>query len=574
MKKLFVTGWLLGSLLQPAKAQVNWKDTGITTSEIAWNNYSTSYLGEGRDRIPLIVTAIPYNGIYDHDAGDSQNTPMDMSFTGSAFHFRSQLSNRTQKLYTYDSGMVYFLTPGIFREMQEMSADYEYRILQDDSIVIKPWGPVTQFTDSTFQLNEFRRNMGFLGGYRTTWGHYLVAELRLRYDSSASFARSVVYWRQTKPVLNAIFTARELTQQLLSLTNDYRLDETAPNPARWKQYPPDELDTLTGLPRKWIVAPNPEALAFQVRAQVYRKGALEYRLLRNGQQVTDWTGNKANNGYIWIDSPGPGDYVLEMRYRQQRHNVTAYSFTVAPAWYQTWLFRLITGALLLTFVAALVLVFKLRRQRRKTAAEQAKRERFEQGLKSVYAQLNPHFTFNALSSIQGLINSNDMEGANRYLSDFASLVRRSLADSEQPAIPLQRELQTLDTYLSLEKLRFNFAYSIHCGEDVPMAAVEVPSLLLQPLAENAVKHGVATLQEKGHIEVSVSRRQQDMVIHIRDNGLGFDPGNTPTGYGLKLTQDRIRLLNEMAGQQQLQLSIHSAPGKGTTIELLFKNWLA
>jgi two-component system LytT family sensor kinase len=572
MKKLFIVCCFLLVCCGPAAvAQINWKDTSQPFTDIAWNNYSTTYLGEGSDRIPLIVTAIPYNGVYDHVDVDAPNTPMDMSFSGSAFRFRSQLSNKTQQLYTYDSGMVYFLTPGIFRES---AAHYEFRILQDDTLIIKPWGPVTQFTDSSFQLNAFRRNMGFLGGYRTTWGHYLVAELRLGFDTSEVFARSVVFWRPTKPVLQAIFTTRELTQQLLSVSNDYRVDEAATNPERWKEYAPADLDSLTGLPRHWIVAPNPDALAFQVSTRVYRKGALEYRLIRHGKLVTDWTGNKANNSYIWIDSPGPGDYVLEMRYRQQRHNVTAYPFTVEPAWYQTWAFWIILGVLKLAFVGFLVVLVKLWRQRKKTAAEQAKKERFEQGLKSVYAQLNPHFTFNALSSIQGLINNNDIRGANRYLADFASLVRHSLADSEQPSIPLQRELQTLETYLTLEKLRFNFSYEIQCADEVPVAETAIPSLLLQPLAENAVKHGVSTLQEQGQIRIGITRQGADMLVRISDNGPGFDAVQKQPGYGLKLTRDRIRLLNDMSATTPIILNIISTPGKGATIELLFKNWLA
>ncbi len=175
--------------------------------------------------------------------------------------------------------------------------------------------------------------------------------------------------------------------------------------------------------------------------------------------------------------------------------------------------------------------------------------------RSVHAQLNPHFTFNALSSIQGLINNNDIKGANRYLSDFATLVRRSLADSEQPFIPLQRELQTLDTYLTLEQLRFNFTFVIHCSEEVPVATIEVPSLLLQPLVENAVKHGIAALQEKGLIRVEVLRQGDDLVIQINDNGKGFEPGKETPGYGLKLTRDRIRLLNEMAAEEQVLMTI-------------------
>lgn len=569
MKQLLILSILFCWLLTPAAAQVNLKVTDQTAADVSlsWDNYSTSFLGAGSDSVPLIVTAIPYNGIYDQQDEHSGNTPFDMSFED--FRLRSQLDNGGQKLYTYDSGEVYFLAPGIFNSNAGL---YEFRVLENNKTVIKPWGPVTTFVDASFQLNFFRAKFGFLGGFSTTWGNYLVVELRKK-GATVPLTASVVYWQATKPTLLAVFPTRELTARLMRLTNDYRLDQDLAVSAD-NTNDSDVPDRRRGVPKHWEVEPLENGLVFLVRARIYKKGTLEYRITRNGRLLQDWTGNKANNSYIWIDNPGPGDYILEMRYRKQRHQVTSYPFTVKPAWYQTWIFRIMIGVLLLAFIGFLVVLFKLRKQRKKTAAEQAKKERFEQGLKSVHAQLNPHFTFNALSSIQGLINNNDIKGANRYLSDFATLVRRSLADSEQPFIPLQRELQTLDTYLTLEQLRFNFAFVIHCSEEVPAATIEVPSLLLQPLVENAVKHGIAALQENGLIRVEVLRQGDDLVIHINDNGKGFEPGKETPGYGLKLTRDRIRLLNEMTAEEQVLMSITSKPQLGTIIELLFKKWLA
>ncbi len=115
-------------------AQVNLKITN-RAPDIAWDNYSTSFLGEGSDSIPLIVTAIPYNGIYDFNDGHSGNTPMDMSFEG--YRFRSQLANTRQQLYTYDSGEVYFLTPGLFKHNADQ---FEFRVLENNQKEIQPWG--------------------------------------------------------------------------------------------------------------------------------------------------------------------------------------------------------------------------------------------------------------------------------------------------------------------------------------------------------------------------------------------------------------------------------------------------
>ena len=128
------------------------------------------------------------------------------------------------------------------------------------------------------------------------------------------------------------------------------------------------------------------------------------------------------------------------------------------------------------------------------------KEKLEVSLQSIRSQLNPHFIFNALNSIQALINKNDTDVANKYLSDFSSLLRESLQYNDRVYIPLDIEKQMLDTYLRLEQLRFQFAYSISCSNE-NLANTEIPSLLIQPLVENAVKHGISGLHEKGKIEI-------------------------------------------------------------------------
>jgi LytS/YehU family sensor histidine kinase len=106
-----------------------------------------------------------------------------------------------------------------------------------------------------------------------------------------------------------------------------------------------------------------------------------------------------------------------------------------------------------------------------------------------------------LSSIQGLVNQQDFKGANEYLTDFAQLIRSLLINNAKAETPLQREIYTLETYLKLEKLRFGFSYSIEIDENIDLSAISIPSLLWQPLVENAVKHGVAMLEASGRINI-------------------------------------------------------------------------
>lgn len=248
-----------------------------------------------------------------------------------------------------------------------------------------------------------------------------------------------------------------------------------------------------------------------------------------------------------------------------------YPFEIETAWYQSVVFKIIVGILTVAFWGFIIFLILLIKQRKKTARELSNKEKSQLELKAIYAQLNPHFVFNALSSIQGLINNQDIEGANHYLSDFARLMRDSLANSNKDQTSLKEEMITLETYLKLEQLRFGFKYDIKTS-DVNIYETEIPSLLLQPLIENAVKHGVSTLKENGIINLGFSKHNNDMIVTIQDNGGGFQYSENMDGYGLKLTNDRIKLLNQIMNGQFIEMHIKEGLPVGTIINLTFKNW--
>lgn len=551
-------------------AQISWRDTSQHFSEIEWNNYSTSYLGEGRDSTPLLVTAIPNNGIYSIDDLDPEHSPLDMTFSGSAFRFRSNLEAGQLFLNTYDSAAVYFLAPGIFRHN---AARYEFRVSEAGGGVLRDWSGIDAFTDEDFELNQFREGFAFLGGYSTSWGHCLVVELREK-GKSAPFTSSVVCWKETHPALLSVLTRDELHEVITHLKNPF---DFSLNPREAKKlaerYPAARGDSTSGKEQPLVLPAGEDELLVFLRAAVYKKEALEYQLQHDGRVETPWRVNDMDNNFIWLRHLKPGNYTLEMRFAKQRHNPTLYRFSIEAPWYERWPFRLALGLMALATLGGLVLLVLLRRQRRRMAAEQARQERLSLGLRSVYAQLNPHFIFNALSSIQGLINRNDIDGANRYLSAFGSLVRNSLADVARNFVPLSREIATLDTYLSLEKLRFGFRYSIEIDPQLAPDTIEVPSLLLQPLVENAVKHGVSGLLENGLVRLVAEASGGDLFIRVIDNGAGFAAEPGAEGYGLKLTADRIKLLNEMSGERQIVMRLDSRPGEGAQVELWFQHWL-
>lgn len=552
--------FLLAFLSQyPLCAQIKWRYDSIPFDEIEWNNMSTSYISNP-DKLIALVTAIPYNGINEV----SDNKALDLYFTSSYYRYQSNLNNSLQKLDTYDSGNVYFLTPGIFKSNAN---DFEYRILKDGDSVLKNWSLVTQFTDSNFQLNSFQKYCGFLGGYRATWNHFLTVQLR-RKNNARNIAESSVYWKEIHPRISAIFTSEDMNAFLRRLKNSYSTTEEQNKQRHYREIYDSGEDSLHHRRKTLVFAAGENSIVFYLNANVYSKEAIEYSLVKNGKTVVGWRPNDFDNDFIWLHNLSNGDYVLQMRFSKQRHNVSAYPFRIEAFWYQTSLFHFAAGC-----VTGLLLVFLIYFfiNRRKLRRERSIREKLQLEQRAVRSQLNPHFTFNALSSIQSLMNQSRVEEANHYFTEFSSLLRDSLRNNEKERLPLHEELQTLERYIQLEQLRFSFSYAISISKDINTSTVDVPSLLLQPLVENAIKHGISGLQDKGKLSVVISCEERNMMIRIQDNGSGFIQ-KEGSGYGLPLTKERIRLLNRSLKEQSIQMTIDNG-GKGTSVLLLFINWL-
>lgn len=445
---------------------------------------------------------------------------------------------------------------------------FEYRVLKNASEVIVPWTAITSAEVQTSMSNT----MTYLRNLKTTRGNYLVIDLRKK-GADSVLSTAVISFRATGPTITNIFLGDEMKGFMKKLTDpDWSPDSLERK--KWESnYRKDEADTNYGLPKKLVLDPDQNSLVFYLKEQIRKGELLEYQLIRNGKVVTDWKKNDFDNGFVWLTNLPPGEYELKMRFTIQRENITSYRFLIKERWDQTLTFKLIAGGLIAAFFGFLFLLYRSRRQRQKLRWTKLQKEKAETELRSVYSQLNPHFIFNSLSSIQGLINKNDTESANHYLSTFSRLLRESLVNSEKDHVPLSAELKTMETYLQLEQLRFHFDYSITVDETIAVHDVEIPALLLQPLIENAIKHGVSILQEKGRISIQFTKRRNDLVALITDNGSGFDTSLPAKGFGWKLTRERIRLLNEADKEHAIVLSIASSAGKGTEILVEFKNRL-
>jgi tetratricopeptide (TPR) repeat protein len=175
-------------------------------------------------------------------------------------------------------------------------------------------------------------------------------------------------------------------------------------------------------------------------------------------------------------------------------------------------------------------------------------------MQALRAQMNPHFIFNCLSSINCFILENETEKASDYLTRFSRLIRMVLTNSEKPLITLEEELKMLRLYLDMERLRFedSFDYNIIYTNDVDTESVLVPPLLLQPFCENAIWHGLMNKEGQGHLNITIMKEGEYLNCVITDDGIGrakaaeLNTGSAKKerSMGLKITTDRLSLFNQ------------------------------
>ncbi|WP_438947066.1 sensor histidine kinase [Sediminibacterium sp.] len=260
------------------------------------------------------------------------------------------------------------------------------------------------------------------------------------------------------------------------------------------------------------------------------------------------------------------NYILELKYPNQSET-SRYFLIHKPFWYQlTWV-QWVMGISLLTALLVSVRWY----YRRKIRLISAQRQRLEEQLTTIQSQLNPHFIFNALSSIEGLVSTGENKLANEYLTTFSMIMRETLKNTDKMLISLKEEIALLEKYISIEELRFGFNCTIKIDPDIRPDEIQVPPMLAQPLIENAVKHGAAA---DGILIVAIDKNENDMVITVTNNKADHktDP-QTAGGYGLTFTQQRLKHFSTLNPQTPISFSFIEHE---STVEarLTFTNWFA
>jgi len=204
-------------------------------------------------------------------------------------------------------------------------------------------------------------------------------------------------------------------------------------------------------------------------------------------------------------------------------------------------------------------------QQQKEAALRTANAAHAAQLKMLRYQLNPHFLFNTLNAISTLVLDDRRDAAYRMICSLSSFLRHSLESDPEQSVTLAQEVEALELYLGIERVRFGDRLSVVVDIDPDTRAARVPSLILQPLVENAIKYAVSTSEAGGRIEL-VARREGDMLdVHLRDDGPGITATSSAGGAGVGLanTRERLRLIY---GERQ-HVGITNREPRGADIHL-------
>ena len=305
----------------------------------------------------------------------------------------------------------------------------------------------------------------------------------------------------------------------------------------------------------------------------YRQnGTIPYRYRISKNQKWRYTQN------LTVDYPSlpPDDYTFEEQSQNEDgfwSQSTVYQFTICPPWWATWWFRI------LSVLGLGVLIYFVYKNRTKRILDKAKLKQQLTDLEksALQAQMNPHFIFNCLNSIQNFILQNEKQKAVEYLAKFARLVRHNLNASVQGMISLEEEINLLNNYLSLEQERFDnrFEYLIKVDPLLNTAFIEFPPMLIQPYVENAVIHGISQKKEKGKIEIHFSKNENELLATVSDNGKGYRNDGTTSkkprhkSVGMTITQKRLELLGSHTNDIVQIKNLHQSNGEvgGTEVQI-------
>ena len=321
-------------------------------------------------------------------------------------------------------------------------------------------------------------------------------------------------------------------------------------------------DKLVALQRNWIIKANNEVFinnrrAYRLYAWEEKTGTPAYFLLKKPSLTEDrWV------LMLELESPNSANQTLtSLGAKDVQPNKKGFNYY--------WLAPIMGIGL-----------FLYNRYGHRLRVVKKEQSRTQLALSALRAQLNPHFLFNSMSSIQDLVNEDNKPAANRYFNEMAQLLRYVVDSSNYAYMPLKQELAALEQYCSLEALRTPFQYIVEPSPDLDLENTEIPTMLLQPFVENAILHGLRPGTDPKELKIQLWPESDNCVgISILDNGIGIDEArrrgqklqDTREHQGLANTQKRIELLNERKRKkitlQVIDRSLLKPNQSGTLVQL-------
>ena len=300
--------------------------------------------------------------------------------------------------------------------------------------------------------------------------------------------------------------------------------------------------------------PNPEKVVYQWQLEGFDES---------------WS-PKSNQRTVTYSNIPPGNYTFKLKACNEDEVWTPapvqLSFSILrPFWMQWWFITasVISSGGLLTLVYRRRLKIVNRKNEEQRHKLELEKNMLELEQKALRLQMNPHFIFNALNSIQAQIGDGNEQTARYYLAKFAKLMRRILDNSRVPLITLEEEIETLDNYLLIEKFAGGdiFDYEIKINEGSEKDYIKIPPMLLQPFAENAIKHGFKNLDRRGRLEINFEEKEGYIECSISDNGIGREKAGElkqkseafHKSTALMVTQDRLDLLRKIEKEKLIEI---------------------
>lgn len=297
---------------------------------------------------------------------------------------------------------------------------------------------------------------------------------------------------------------------------------------------------------------------------------LFYSYKLNGMENASWS-NWSESKSINLTYLPSGKFDLEVRIKDLNSGkiiaVNLLDIVISPPFWKTWWFILISA---LTFICLFYLLVKQRiafiKRQEKERGEVQKRL-VETKMEALQSQMNPHFIFNAMNSIQNFILGKNTEEALRYMGEFSKLIRHTLNNSSKMRISLEDEIKYLKSYTTLENLRFNKAINVKIELDhsVDPSEIQIPPMLIQPFVENVFVHAFNSKSTNPELIISFTIEPGFLLCTIMDNGKGMDDSKTQKLHqskGIKLVKERLSLLQSNA---QFAIEFSSVSGQGTRV---------